>query len=54
MISRIFDPWFLLDFYETIFRILTGIVFLGVAVEFGCLLYLVFHEGLKKEKRRGV
>ena len=49
---RFLDPWFLLEFYETIFRILAGIVFFGIAVEFGSILYLSFHEGLKKQKRK--
>jgi hypothetical protein len=52
MNSRLLDPWFLIEIYETIFRILIGIVLLGITVEFVGLLYLSFHEGLKKQKRK--
>jgi hypothetical protein len=54
MNSRLFDPWFLLEVYETIFKILIGIVFLGIAVEVIGLLYLSFREGTPRQKRKRV
>ena len=54
MNSPLLDPWFLLDIYETIFRIITGIVFLGIAVEIVSLLFSLSHERLKKQKRTRV
>jgi hypothetical protein len=54
MNSRLLDPWFLLEIYETIFRVIIGIVFLGIAVEFIGLLYLSFREGTPRQKRKGV
>jgi hypothetical protein len=50
MISRMLDPWFLLELIEMLCKMLIGIVLLGIAAECVCLLLLWLGERLHRHK----
>jgi len=56
MIPGLLDPWLLLELYQTLCRILLGIVILGIVAECVCLLFLFLGERLRPRRilnRRG-
>jgi hypothetical protein len=50
MSSGLLDPWFVLELYATICRILLAIVILGVVAECVCILFLFIGE--RRQPRR--